>query len=132
MTKFTHRSISGRSSTSRRVSASTPTSSRTKSVGGRGEEFVGRAACTTRPACMTTTRSASRSASSTSWVTNTIVVRSSPWIVRDLVLQRRAHDRVDRAERLVHQQHVRLGRERARDADALRFAAGELARSRSR
>ena len=43
-------------------------------------------------------------------------------------LQRVPHDRVERAEGLVHQAARADGRERARDADALRFAAGEFAR----
>ncbi len=40
----------------------------------------------------------------------------------------RAGQRVERAERLVHQQHARLDRQRAGDADALLHAAGDLAR----
>ena len=50
----------------------------------------------------------------------------------ELVLQVRAVDRVDRAERLVHQHQRRVGRERARDADALALAAGELRRIAAR
>ena len=46
----------------------------------------------------------------------------------ELLLQVGAHDGVDRAERLVHEQDVRIGRESARDADALLLAAGQLAR----
>ena len=46
-----------------------------------------------------------------------------------LVLQARAGQRVERAERLVHQQHLRLHRQRAGDADALLHAAGDLARA---
>ena len=45
-----------------------------------------------------------------------------------LLLQLCAHDRVDRPERLVHQQDVRIGREAPRDADPLLLAARELAR----
>ena len=45
---------------------------------------------------------------------------------QELVLQPLAVDRVDRAERLVHQHQRRVGRERAGDADALALAAGEL------
>jgi hypothetical protein len=45
---------------------------------------------------------------------------------QELVLQALAGDRVDRAERLVHQQQRRVGGQRARDADALLLAAGEL------
>ena len=61
-------------------------------------------------------------ASSMSWVTNTIVLRSSALQAEELVLQAGARDRVDRAERLVHQQHRRVGGQRPRHADAL--AAG--------
>ena len=46
---------------------------------------------------------------------------------QQLVLQALAGDRVDRAERLVHQQHRRVGGERPGDADALLLATGELA-----
>ena len=63
-----------------------------------------------------------------SWVTNTIVLRSARWRREELVLQPARGDRVDRAERLVHQQHGRVGRERTGDADALPLSAGELAR----
>jgi hypothetical protein len=45
-----------------------------------------------------------------------------------LGLQFAADDRVDGAERLVHQQDVGIGGEPAGDADALLLAAGELAR----
>ena len=46
----------------------------------------------------------------------------------ELVLQLLADDRVDRAERLVHQHHRRVGGERPGHADALLLAAGELVR----
>ena len=46
----------------------------------------------------------------------------------EFVLQLGAHDGVDRAERLVHQEHRRVGGERAGHADALLLAAGELVR----
>ena len=46
----------------------------------------------------------------------------------ELGLQPVAIERVDRAERLVHEQHRRVGGKRAGDADALRLAAGELPR----
>lgn len=45
---------------------------------------------------------------------------------QELVLEVLAHHRVDRAERLVHQQHGRVGGERAGHPDALALAAGEL------
>ena len=67
-------------------------------------------------------------ASSMSWVTNTIVLRDLGLQAQELVLQPLAVDRVDRAERLVHQQHRRVGGERAGHADALALAARELGR----
>ena len=47
--------------------------------------------------------------------------------LHDLLLQVRARQRVECAERLVEQQHLGLHRERARNADALLHAAGNLA-----
>ena len=47
---------------------------------------------------------------------------------QELVLQLRARDRIDRAERLVHQHDRRIGGERTRDADPLALAARELGR----
>ena len=66
-------------------------------------------------------------ASSMSWVTKTIVLRDLAVQPPQLLLEARARDRVERAERLVHQQHRRVGRERAREADALALPARELA-----
>ena len=43
----------------------------------------------------------------------------------DQVLDARRRDRIERRGRLVHEDHVRLDRERARDAEALLLAAGE-------
>ncbi len=68
-----------------------------------------------------------------SWVTSTMVVPKPLLDRQQVVLRLGADDRVERAERLVHQQHLRLGRERAGDADALLLAAGKLVRiARSR
>jgi hypothetical protein len=47
---------------------------------------------------------------------------------QELVLEALAGDRVERAERLVHQHHRRVGRERAGDSDALALPARELRR----
>ena len=44
----------------------------------------------------------------------------------DLLAQLHAHLRVERRERLVEQQHLRLDRERARERDSLLHAAREL------
>ena len=47
---------------------------------------------------------------------------------QELVLEAHAGDRIDRAERLVHEQHRRIGGERAGDTDPLALTAGELRR----
>ena len=63
-----------------------------------------------------------------SWVIIT-VVRPSVSCRAPVVLRKRvAGERVERAERLVHQDDARAGRQRAGDADALAFAARELVR----
>jgi hypothetical protein len=46
----------------------------------------------------------------------------------ELVLDRAPGERVERAERLVEEQHLRLDRERARDPHALLHPPGELGR----
>src|SRR5437588_541289 len=46
---------------------------------------------------------------------------------QQLVLELAADERVERRERLVHEQDVRIGRDRPREPDALLHAAGELA-----
>ena len=45
-----------------------------------------------------------------------------------LLLQGFARHRIERAEGFIHQQHFRVGRQRARHADALLLAAGKLMR----
>ena len=67
-------------------------------------------------------------ASSMSCVTKTIGLADLALQAQELVLQVVAVDRVDGAERLVHQHQRRVGRERAGHADALALAAGQLAR----
>ncbi len=68
------------------------------------------------------------SASSRSWLTNTMVLCSRALQVEQLVLEAVADQRVERRERLVHQQDVGVGGERAGEADPLLHAAGELVR----
>ena len=46
----------------------------------------------------------------------------------DEILDARRRDRIERRRGLVHEDHVRLDRERARDAEALLLAAGEAER----
>ena len=83
---------------------------------------------TTRPGRLDrrTTRSPSRTASRTLWVTNrTRQARLAPEPL-ELVVQHVAGHGVERAERLVHQQHVGFLGQRARQRDPLAHAAGEL------
>ena len=74
----------------------------------------------------TITRWPSSTASSIEWVTKTIAVGRSLPDAQQLELQDLARLRIDRRERLVHQQHVRLDGERARQPAALLHAAGHL------
>ncbi len=73
-------------------------------------------------------RSAIFTASSMSWLTNRIVFLQRALHAQELVLDHLAIHRIERAERLVHQQHRRIGGERARDTDALRLAARQFVR----
>ena len=68
-------------------------------------------------------RSASSSASSIEWVTNSAVVPLLLPDLQQLVLQVATGLRVERAERLVHRQRLGLGGQGAGDADALAHAA---------
>ena len=106
---------------------SVPTNDSTNASAGRARMASGVSYCTSAPSRRIAMRSPIRIASSMSWVTKTIVFCNPRRILQELVLQPRARDRVDRAERLVHQHHRRVGRERARDADALLLAARQLA-----
>ena len=74
----------------------------------------------------TITRWPSSTASSIEWVTKTIAVGRSFPDPQQLELQDLARLRIDRGERLVHQQHARLDRERPCEAAALLHAAGHL------
>ena len=76
---------------------------------------------------MTATRSLIVSASSWSCVTNTNVMPRFCLQRLQLDLQVLAQAGVERAERLVEQQHARAQHERARERDALLLAARELA-----
>ncbi len=75
---------------------------------------------------MTTMRSEIDSASSWSCVTKTVVMPSCCWIGADFLAQRHADLGVERRERFVEQQHLRLDGERAGKRDALLLAAGHL------
>ena len=88
----------------------------------------GAADCSTRPSLTTTICSEISIASSWSWVTKIVVTWTSSCRRRSQRAQLLAHARVERAERLVEQQHLRLDRERAGERHALALAAGELRR----
>ena len=99
------------------------------SLAGRASSSPGRPSCSMwAPVVSTAMRSPSRIASSTSWVTNTIGLVQLALEPQELLLQLGAHDRIDGAERLVHQQHRRIGGEGAGHADALLLAARQLRR----
>jgi len=68
-----------------------------------------------------------RIASSRSWVMQRGLAHGLGQ-VQELVLQAAADQRVQRRERLVHQQDVGIGGERAGQADALLHAAGQFRR----
>ena len=82
----------------------------------------------TPPTFSTATLSPSAIASSMSWVTSTIVLRTFVLQVEQLALEPGPHDGVDGTERLVHQQHRRVGGQGAGHPDPLLLAARELGR----
>ena len=73
-------------------------------------------------------RSERNSASSMLWVTNTTVAPGARPDREKILLQLLARLRIERAERLVHEDENGLAHQRARDADALLHAAGQLMR----
>ena len=77
-------------------------------------------------------RRAKNAASARSCVTSTTVLPSSREDRAQVRLQLRARDRIERAERLVEQQDLRLEEQRAHEAHALRLPAGELVRESAR
>ncbi len=81
------------------------------------------------PLVIITMRSDSSTASSTSWVIMIIVLPSRAVDFHHRVLQMGARQRVERAERLVEQQDLRLHGQRPGDADTLLHAAGDLGRA---
>ena len=83
--------------------------------------------CTMRPPSRMVTLSPSLSASSRSWLTNRMVLLHPLLQRQQLVLQLAPDQRIERRERLVHQQDVRIGGKGTRESDALLHAAGELA-----
>ena len=110
---------------------------RTRCAGRRRRATVGvaPAASSPRAACPSAAcgrgagshmRSASIAASSRSCVTSTIGIASVAAQLGELAVELLPRHAVDRGERLVEQQHLRVARERARHRDALLLAAGEL------
>ena len=89
---------------------------------------------TTRPGRLesSTMRSPSRAASRTLWVTKTTVSSRSRDDALQLVVEHVARHRVQRPERLVHQQDVAVLAEGARQRDPLAHATGQLVRALAR
>ena len=81
------------------------------------------------PLVIMTMRSDSSTASSTSWVIMIVVDAEPGMDVHHRVLQMGARQRVERAERLVEQQDLRLHGKRPGNADALLHAARNLGRA---
>ena len=71
---------------------------------------------------------ASANASAMSCVTRTTVFRTCSWMRRNSRCISARVTGIERAERLVHQQDRRIGRQRARHADALTLAARQFIR----
>ena len=96
---------------------------------GRGTSTANSA--TTRPGRLDSSRirSPSRAASRTLWVTNRTVSALLGDDPLELVVEDVAGDRVERPERLVHQQHVGVLGERPGEGDALAHAARQLVRT---
>ena len=82
-----------------------------------------------RPLLNTATRVLIDSASPWSWVTKTNVMPTSRWIALQLDLHLLAQLEVERAERLVEQQHLGPVDEGAGEGDALALAAAQLVRA---
>ena len=97
----------------------------TQSSAGRAQSSSGVATCATRPSRRTATRSPSSNASPTSWVTWTTVSREPLEELPQVGLEPPPERPVERAERLVEEQHLRARRERPGERDALRLAARE-------
>ena len=81
-----------------------------------------------RPWFITTTMSASAIASGWVWVTWMKVMPSSGLEPLQLAAHAQPQELVERRERLVEEQHARIGDQRAGERDALLLAAGELRR----
>ena len=78
------------------------------------------------PALITRTRSASSAASSTEWVTKIMVTRVRAQIAQQLALELLARERVERAERLIHQEDIGVVCQHAGNGDPLLHAARKL------
>ena len=91
----------------------------------------GSSACRISPWFITTMWSASAIASFWSCVTNTVVVRSRSCRLAQLHAHQLAELGVEGAERLVHQEGLRLAHDRATQRDALPVAAREAAHARA-
>ena len=76
---------------------------------------------------ITTMRSAMITASSMSWVTKRIVLRVFSQIAQDFALHPSPRQGIERRQRFVHQEDLRINRKRAGDFESLSHAAGQVA-----
>ena len=95
---------------------------------GRGRSTATSLSTRPGPALITTTRSASSAASSTEWVTKMHGNSGARPDLQEFVLQLFARQRIERAERLVHQQDIGIVGKHAGDRDPLLHSAGKLVR----
>ena len=98
----------------------------TNAVAGCSNTSIGVPCCSIFPLFITTTRSATSNASSWSCVTKMLVTWNSLVELAEPRPQFAAHLGVERAERLVEEQHLGIGRQCADQRDALLLPAGEL------
>ena len=107
---------------------STPTKRAIVLRGGRAEHRAAASTWSSRPSISTPTRSPSAMASPRSWVTSTVVVRSSRRMRPRSSIRPSRVGLIERGERLVEQEQLRLDHEGAGQRRALRLPAGERAR----
>ena len=100
----------------------------TNSLAGRSSRSANVPRWTTAPARSSVMAWPSSAASRMSCVTSTTVLSSAAKSCAELLLQLGAHDRVERAERLVQEEDRRVEHQRAHQPDALPLAAAQLAR----
>ena len=124
----------GRPSAARTAAAAVASSGPARSSRRRGRASAGTTTAATRPGRgdSTTTRSASSTASEMLWVTTTTVVGGLRPEAEQLDVEALPGQRVERAERLVEEEHRRAQGERPRERHALAHPARQAVGTRGR